>query len=152
MEVIVLWLFFFLGIILIFNTIRKPPVKDWLLCLLTAAYFTTFLGDIVVKAGLLSYPVKLFPQFQSSILYEYLLLPLMCIYFYKTTYHKTVFDWIWQALVYSSVLTVSELLLEQNTNLIHYINWSWFHTLASQFLLLLFIRWLLQLINKISER
>lgn len=148
MDFILLWFFLILGIVLLYISLKRPAFKDWLLCMLIAAYFITFLGDIVVKYQMLSYPVQLLPKFQSSVLYEYLLLPLMCIYFYQSTYCKGVFDWVWIALVYSSVLTAVEVLLEKNTGLIHYITWSWFDSLVSQFLLLLFIRWLMGLINK----
>ncbi|QKY68803.1 CBO0543 family protein [Lentibacillus sp. CBA3610] len=152
MEMVLLWLFFISGLILLYIALKKPPLRSWLLCLLTAAFFTTFLGDLVVKYNLLSYPVQLLPKFQSSVLYEYLLLPLMCVFFYQTSYHKNVLNWCWQALVYSSVLTAGEVLLQQNTDLVHYINWSWFHSLLSQFLLLLFIRWLMWLINDVAQR
>ncbi|MFD1361057.1 CBO0543 family protein [Lentibacillus salinarum] len=152
MEKILLWLFLVLGVILLSISIKKAPLKDWLLCFLTAAYFTTFLGDLIAKYHLLSYPVQLFSKFQSSVLYEYLLLPLMGLYYYQTTYHKGVVDWCWQALAYSSVLTAFEIILEQNTDLIHYINWHWSYSMVSQFLFLLLVRWLMWLINDVARK
>ncbi len=90
MELVILRLLFMLGLVLLFFSLRKPPLKEWLLCYLLAAYFGTFLGDLAAKHELISYPVKLFTQFQSSVLYEYLLLPLLSIYFYRNTYRSSM--------------------------------------------------------------
>src|SRR5699024_195872 len=152
MGIILLWIFLILGLILLNIAFKKQPLKNWLLCFLIAAYFVTILGDLVVKYELLSYPVQLFPLFQSSVLYEYLLLPVMCVYYYQRTYRRGVFNWFWMALVYSSFLTAFEVLLERNTDLVHYITWNWFYSLVSQFLLLLFIRWLMWLINDVAGK
>lgn len=148
MEMILLWLFLILGVVLLSKVLRKPPLKNWLLCFFIASYPATFLGGLVVHYHLISYPVQLFPQFQSNVLYEYLLLPLVCTYYYQASYHKGVFSSWWQALVYISVLTVVEILLEKNTDLLHYINWNWYYSLISQFLFLLLVRWLMWLINE----
>ncbi|WP_010530274.1 CBO0543 family protein [Lentibacillus jeotgali] len=152
MEIILLWLFLILGIILLTVSLKKQPLKDWLLCLLAAAYFASPLGDLVVKYEFLSYPVQLFPQFQSSILYEYLLLPLMCLFYFQSTYHKGIFSCIWQAFLYSAVLTTFEVLLEIKTALIDYIHWGWFSSFITQFLFLLFIRWLMWLVNVVVKK
>ncbi|ALX47258.1 CBO0543 family protein [Lentibacillus amyloliquefaciens] len=151
MEIILLWLFLISGLVLLTIALKKHPLKDWLICFFASAYFATVLGDLVVKAELLSYPVQLAPQFQSSVLYEYLLLPLICIVYYQTTYQTSFFYWCWQAFVYSSVVTFVEVLLETHTALIYFDSWHWYYSLISLTLFLLFIRCLLRLIYVVKK-
>ncbi|SFA84320.1 hypothetical protein SAMN04488072_102265 [Lentibacillus halodurans] len=152
MEVILLWLFLILGLVLLCISFKKPHLKDWLLCYLTAAYFAAFLGELVVYYQMLSYPVRLFPLFQSSVLYEHLLLPLVCIYYYQSSYNKGILTCLLKALLYSSVLAAFEILLEKNTDLIHYISWYWYYSLTSLFLFLLLVRSLMWLMDDITGK
>ncbi|TFJ94385.1 CBO0543 family protein [Lentibacillus salicampi] len=152
MDIILLWLFLILGLILLTISIKKGSLINWLLCFWLAAYLITFVGDLVVEYQMLTYPVQLIPHFRSSALYEYLLLPLICVYYYQATVHKSLSHSIWRAFIYSGLLTAFEVILEVNTDLIHYITWNWFYSLAGQFVLLLLIRWLMRLIAGVVRR
>lgn len=149
MERIVLWSLLIFGIALLFYSLRKPQIKDWLLIFLLASFLSTFLGVLVVEEKMLEYPVRFLSNyFSSSLLYEYLLFPVVCIYFYQTTYHSRYLNMVLQCILYTSALTIMEIYFERYTDLIEYHTWTWLHTYISTFFLMMFVRILLQLINK----
>ncbi|MEH6908620.1 CBO0543 family protein [Neobacillus drentensis] len=53
-----------------------------------------------------------------------------------------------QCILYTTVLTIIEFLFERYTELIKYHTWTWIYTFISTFLLMMFIRFLMQLINR----
>ncbi|MFC0272852.1 CBO0543 family protein [Metabacillus herbersteinensis] len=149
MERIILWLLLIIGIILLVFSLRKPPIKDWILIFLLASCFSIFLGVLVVEEKMLEYPISFLSEyFGSNLLYEYLLFPVVCIYFYQTTYYSRYLGITLQCVVYTSVLTIIEVLFEKYTDLIEYHTWTWIHTSISIFFLMMFIRIIVQLINR----
>ncbi|MBZ5753631.1 hypothetical protein M3184_17670 [Metabacillus litoralis] len=149
MEKIILWSLLIIGIALLFFSLRKPPIKDWILIFLLTSFFSVFLGVLVVEEKMLEYPISFLSKyFSSSLLYEYLLLPVVCIYFYQATYYSRYPSIILKCALYTSVLTIIEVLLERYTDLIEYHTWTWIHTFISIFFLMMFIRILMQLINR----
>lgn len=149
MERIILWSLLIMGISLLFFSLRKPVIKNWILIFLLASYFSTFLGVLVVEEKMLEYPIRFLSNyFTSSLIYEYLLFPVVCIYFYQTTYHSRFLNIVLQCILYTIVLTIIEVLFERYTELIEYHTWTWLHTYISTFILMMFIRILLQLLNK----
>lgn len=152
MEKIMLWGLLALGFILLVLILRKLPIKDGLIIFLFTSYISVIAGTIAVEEGMLDYPVKLFKRqhFHSSILFEMLLLPVVCLYFYRTTSHSTIFHIVIQSAVYSTALTVVEYLLERHTALIEYHTWTPLYTLISVFLLLILVRGFIGLIKKRS--
>jgi hypothetical protein len=148
-EKIILWSLLIIGIALLFFSLRKPPIKDWILIFLLTSFFSVFLGVLVVEEKMLEYPISFLSKyFSSSLLYEYLLLPVVCIYFYQATYYSRYPSIILKCALYTSVLTIIEVLLERYTDLIEYHTWTWIHTFISIFFLMMFIRILMQLINR----
>ena len=151
MERIALWMFLILGIILVLIGFRKPLTKEAILVFFMKAYFSTFIGVIVVEEKLLTYPVSfLSGYFDTSILFEYLLYPIVCTFYYRTSHDSTFFGMVVQAVLYSATITVIEVLLEKCTDLIEYHTWTWYYTFISLFLLSLFVRILMLVINKIE--
>lgn len=149
MERIILWLLLIIGIALLFFSLRKPPIKDWILIFLLTSCFSIFIGVLVAKKKMLEYPIRFLSKyFSSSLLYEYLLLPVVCIYFYQTTYYSKYPSIILQCALYTSALTILEVLLERYTDLIEYHTWTWIHTFISTFFLMMFVRILMLLINR----
>ncbi|SFE25289.1 hypothetical protein SAMN05216238_11158 [Lentibacillus persicus] len=149
MEIILWWIAFFIGIVLLWFSLRKLPFKEWILVYLLTSYFSIILGTIVVEENMLHYPEKVLDKhFESSILFEYLMLPAANIYFYYTTYQSKLPGMLIQSLIYSSLLTMIEVPLEKYTDLIEYHTWTWMYTFISLFLFFIFIRILMQLINK----
>jgi len=149
MERIALWMFLTIGIILMFIGFRKPLTKEAILVFFMKAYFSTFIGVIVVEEKLLTYPVSfLSGYFDTSILFEYLLYPIVCTFYYRTSHDSTFFGIVMQAVLYSTAITIIEVILEKYTDLIDYHTWTWYYTFVSIFLLSLFVRILMLLINK----
>lgn len=151
MDRFILWGFFLIGIVLLVFSFRKPFIKDWILTFFLSAYLSMFIGVLVIEEKMLEYPIRLLSDyFTSSILYEYLLFPVVCIYFYQTTYHSGFMRIVLKCLLFTSALTIIEVILEKYTDLIEYHTWTWLHTYISTFFIIMFIRMLMQLINKIK--
>lgn len=149
-DTILLWCFFFVGFVLFLFSLRKPPIKDWLLAFFLSSFFATVLGTVVIYFGLIEY-FKLGDGFHSNIIYELVLLPVISTYFYQTSYSSGLLIAVFQCLLYTLGLTVVEVLVKVYTNLIHYIYWNWFVTFITVFLFLFGMRTLLKFINQKSE-
>ncbi|NUK31596.1 hypothetical protein HT574_16330 [Parageobacillus sp. VR-IP] len=149
MDRILLWALLIIGMILLLLSLRKPLIKDTVLVYLLKAYFSSFFGVIVAEAHLIEYPVRFLGQyFDTSILFEYFLYPIMCVYFYQTSYHSSILGIIVQCALYTSALTILEVLCEKYTDLIEYHTWTWEYSFITIFLLSFFVRMLMKLINK----
>lgn len=149
MDRIMLWALLLIGITLLIFSLRKPFIKDSLIIFLFNAYLSIFIGVLVVEEKMLEYPIRFLSNyFSSSLLYEYLLFPLVCIFFYQKTYHSSYKSIVLNCLLFTSALTAIEVLFEKYTDLIKYHTWTWLHTFISTFFLMLFIRIIMQLINK----
>lgn len=151
MERIILWFSLLLAVVLLFLSLKKTPIKDWVIVYLLQAFLAIFAGVIVIEEKMLEYPVRFLPKyFDSNILYEFLILPVVCVYFNQTSYHSNIPSTILQNITYTSVLTIIEVVLEKYTNLIKYKNWNWMYTFGSTFLIMLFVRIVIGFIRKIS--
>ncbi len=147
MEIILLIIFYILGTILFLVSLKKAPRKDWLLIYFITAYFAVFLGNLLVDYHLLKYPVTIFKHLKGSVLFEFLLFPVICVYYYQTTYHSHISGVILQAVVYSGGLTLVEFFLEKYTNLIKYLQWEWYFTWISVFIFMIVVRSIMGLLN-----
>jgi hypothetical protein len=153
MDRIILWALLIIGMVLLFFSLRKPLIKDSVLVFLMKSYFSTFFGVIVVEANLVEYPVRFLGQyFDTSIIFEYFLYPIMCVYFYQTSYRSSFLGIIVQCALYTSALTILEVLCEKYTNLIMYHTWTWLYSFLTIFLLSFLVRMLMQLINKREQQ
>lgn len=150
MDNAILGVSFLLGIVLLILGFRHFPFKDGLLIFLLSGYIAVILGGLVVESGLIVYPVKLIPasHFQSSLLFELLLLPVICLWFYRLTQRYSLMGAIFMAFIFSGVLTLLEYGLEKQTDVIEYHMWTWKITLATVFLFLLMIRYVTVFIKK----
>jgi hypothetical protein len=153
MDRIILWFFLIIGIVLFIFSLRKPHLlKDTILVFLLKAYFSTFIGVIVVEKKMVEYPVRFLGKyFEASILFEYFLYPIMCIYLYQTSVHSRFLGIVIQCALYTAALTSVEFLCEKYTDLIEYHSWTWVHSYLFIFLLSLLVRLLVQWINKIEQ-
>lgn len=130
----------------LFFSFRKKPLKEWILAFLLTAYFANFFGTIVAKLNMIKYPESFLNQyFDSSILFELIAFPVLIVCFYQTTYQSNWPGILLQCTLYTTVLTIAEVILEKYTNLIIYINWNWLTTFITVFFFMLGIRILLEL-------
>jgi hypothetical protein len=152
MDRIILWSMFIIGMVLLIFSLRKPLIKDTILVFIMKAYFSSFIGVIVVEEKMVEYPVRFLSKyFDASILFEYFLYPIMCVYFYQTTYHSSYAGIVLQCALYTAALTIIEVLCEKYTDLITYHTWTWMHSFISIFLLSLSVRIIVLLLNKIEK-
>ncbi|HEU5140397.1 MAG TPA: CBO0543 family protein [Bacillales bacterium] len=153
MDKLILWTLFAVGILLLILSFRKHPVKEWILIFAITGYLCSIFGVLIVEEGMLSYPVGIFPSyFDTSPLYEYLLLPVVCIYYYQSSFDSNWRGIIGQALIYSCLLTIFEKFLETYTNLIEYYTWTWVDSFFSIFFMMIFVRGTLKLINQNNQK
>ncbi|MDL4840444.1 CBO0543 family protein [Aquibacillus rhizosphaerae] len=142
----------FLGLALLPFALNKKPRKDWIIVFLLKTFISGFLGNIVAVRNWIEYPVRLFPKtFQSSVLFENLLFPVMCVFYNRTTYKSSVFGMLYQSIIYSLPMTVIEIILERGTKLITYHKWTWYYTFFSLTGTFLIVRWITGLIRLLTK-
>lgn len=123
--------------------------RDWIAVFLFKVMIDFLWGSPVSKLKMIEYPVRLLPHYyDTSILFEVWVFPILCILYNQTTRTKGLGPIICYAVLYSAAITALEYVLERYTDLITYINWTWFtsfYTLTITFLLsrsfVAFFRW-----------
>jgi hypothetical protein len=114
-----------LGLILL---TPRDKIREAHVIFLFKQLLTWLTGLLVVEFRLIEYPVR---EFQiatlSSFSFEYFIYPAICVVvvlrfpFRKSIWHKIG----WFAL-FPTAMTILEVLIERYTNLIKYINWTWY--------------------------
>ena len=140
------------GLLLIPFAFKREKLKDWLLIFFLKGYISSFLDQIIVKKKHISYPVRFMSKyFDSSILFDYLLFPLLCVFYNRTSEKSNLHSIFLQSFIYSTPMTVLEVILEKNTNLIRYKkNWNWLITYSTLVVTFLFVRGFIAIIRKFN--
>lgn len=123
--------------------------RDWIVVFLFKSVLDFIWGSSVVEMGMIQYPIRLLPEnFDTCILFELWVFPVLCILYNQVTREKAFLPIIGYALLFSAGITMVEYPLERYTDLIKYIKWSWlttFCTVTITFLIsrafLAFFRW-----------
>ncbi|HWO95629.1 MAG TPA: CBO0543 family protein [Bacillus sp. (in: firmicutes)] len=148
-EKTILRLLCILGMGALFNLIRKPPMKDWIIVFLLKSYIASILDVLTVKKEYVKYPVNLFKIFDISLIFSYLLFPLTCVYFNQITDKSRIPDILLKTLCFSFPMAMAENWLEKNTKLIRYQkSWDWRHSFLSMASTFLLVRSLMYIIKK----
>ncbi|AGT32415.1 hypothetical protein M493_10770 [Geobacillus genomosp. 3] len=141
MERFVLWLLVAVGVGLLLLSFRFLPARDVWVSFLLNAYAASFFGSIVAGAGLLEYPVRFFAAYtDNSVIFEYLLYPVVSVYVYATSRRARWPGAAAQCAGYAAALTALEVVFERYTDLIEYRAWKWEYSLVTMFLLTLAVR------------
>ena len=140
------------GLLLIPFAFKREKLKDWFLIFFLKGYISSFLDQIIVKKKHISYPVRFMSKyFDSSILFDYLLFPILCVFYNRTSEKSNLHSIFLQSFIYSTPMTVLEVILEKNTNLIKYNkNWNWLITYLSLVITFLFVRGFIAIIRKFN--
>ena len=111
---------------------KKGPMKDWFLVYLFKTFITTMIDGPVVKKRLVTYPYRYFSRyFDTNIIFDYLIFPLLCVFYSQFTYNSKLLKTILSVFLFSLPMTIVQVILEKTTGLVKYSkNWSWFHTLS----------------------
>jgi hypothetical protein len=138
------------GLLLIPFAFKREKLKDWLLIFFLKGYISSFLDQIIVKKKRVSYPVRFMSKyFDSSILFDYLLFPILCVFYNRTSEKSNIISIFLQSFIYSTPMTVLEVILEKYTNLIKYNkNWNWLITYSALVVTFLFVRGFIAIIRK----
>jgi hypothetical protein len=148
-----LQILFISGIIAFINSIRKPPLKDWLLVFLLKGYIASILDTLAVKKGYIKYPKKFFELFDISAIFSYLIFPIFCVYFNQVTRKSSILGIIGKSILFSAPSALAEWWLEKNTKLITYKKtWTVTHSFASIAFTFLLVRFLMIIIRKTAEK
>ena len=140
------------GLLLIPFAFKREKLKDWLLIFFLKGYISSFLDQIIVKKKRISYPVRFMSKyFDSSLLFDYLLFPLLCVFYNRTSEKSNLHSIFLQSFIYTTPMTVLEVILEKKTNLIRYKkNWNWLITYSTLVVTFLFVRGFIAIIRKFN--
>jgi hypothetical protein len=154
-EIYLLRSLFVLGIISFFPLIRKKPAKqmnEWIIIFFIKSYISSFLDTIVNKKGFVSYPVRLFKIFNISVLFNYILFPLTCVYYNQLTKNSSLQGILTKSLYFSVPMAFFEDILEKNTKLVKYKNgWNSFISFFSITVTFLFVRGVISVIRFLNK-
>jgi hypothetical protein len=111
---------------------RKGSIKDWFLIFLFKGIISTLIDTPIVRKKLVQYPTRYFPRsFDTNIVFDYVIFPVVCVAYNQLTNHGKVLKIILSVFVLSIPMTIIEGLLEKNTSLVKYSErWSWLLTLT----------------------
>ena len=148
-EQIITVVSFVVALLLLIFAVDWRYFRDWIVIFLYKSVLDYTWGGPVVKQNLLEYPVRLLPQFfETSILFDYWVFPVLCVLYNQVTRKRGFWPIIFYALLFSAGMTAIEYPIEVYTDLIRYIKWSWFttfYTLTLTFLssriFIAFYRW-----------
>lgn len=140
---------FLIALLLLIFVVDWRYFRDWIVVFLFKCTLDFIWGSPVVSLKLLEYPVRLLPRYyDTSILFELWVFPILCILYNQVTKDKGIGSIIYYAVIFSAGITAIEYPLELYTNLIHYKEWTWFttfYTLIITFLMsrtfIAFFRW-----------
>ena len=122
---------------------------DWVVVFLFKGLLDAILGSIVVEMNYLEYPVRVLPQFfDTSVLFELWVFPVLCILYNQVTRERGLWPIIYYAVLWATGITIMEVPIERYTDLLLYKHWHGYTslvTLTGTFLLsrafIAFYRW-----------
>lgn len=138
------------GILLIPFAFKREKLKDWLLIFFLKGYISSFIDQMIVKNRHISYPIRFLPKyFNYSVLFDYLLFPLLCVFYNRTSLTSKPLSIFLQSFIYSLPMTLFEAIVEKYTKLIKYRNnWNWLITYSTLVTTFLFVRGFISIIRR----
>jgi len=122
--------------------IPKNKIRIAVVAFLFKQVITFLIGLLVVELGLIEYPVRSFASInRTSFDYEFYYFPVTCAVFnawYPT--HRSNLIQLGYYVLFSTVLTSFEVIIEKYTELINYIHWDWYISWISIFITFLLVR------------
>lgn len=141
-----------LGLILLPFTFKRKKLTEWLLVFFLKGYISSFFNSMIVSNKNISYPIRLMPKyFNLSILFDYLLFPILCVFYNRTSLTTKPIVTFLQSLLYSIPMTMLEVILEKYTKLVKYKkSWNWLMTYSSLAVTFLIVRFTLSIVRKFN--
>ena len=122
--------------VLLIIFVPKIKIRQAIVIFMFKQMITWFIGLLVVELRLLEYPVRSCAYAtNTSFDFEYFIYPSFCVLFNLNypegeSFVKRFMHYIY----FCSALTAVEVLVEKNTNILHYINWSSYTTFITFFI------------------
>ena len=116
--------------------IPKQKIRLAVVAFLFKQIITFLIGLMVVELGWLEYPIRLFPSInRASFTFEFYAFPVICALF-NTRYpnNRSIPIKLSYYVLFCSVMTVVEVMIEKYTELITYVHWEWYFTWISLFI------------------
>lgn len=123
--------------ILLLIFVPKAKFREAFFIFLVVQIFTWPIGLFVVQKKWIEYPVRFFSYaLKSSFSLEYFVYPAICVLFsiYYPFSSKLIYR-IGYFLVWTTLLTIAESIIEKNTDLIVYVHWNAFYTWITLFII-----------------
>ncbi len=152
-----LYLAWAVPLVSLFFYIPKDKIHLALLAFLFKEFLAWPLGLYVVDIGLIQYPIRFFENASyTSFTFEFFLFPILCSYF--NVYFpedKSFFIKMMYYFLFCTGISLLELWILHNTNLIRYIHWNvyltWISILISFYISRRFCLWFFKSYSKISS-
>ena len=122
--------------------IPKNKIRLAVVAFLFKQVITFLIGLLVVQWGLIEYPVRTFASInRTSFDYEFYIFPATCAVF-NVWYpiHQKALIQLGYYILFSTVLTIGEVIIEKYTELIKYIHWEWYTSWITIFLSFFIVR------------
>lgn len=117
------------ALLLVFKT-PKDKLREASIIFFFKQTMTWSIGLLVVESGLITYPIREFVKAgATSFSFEYFIYPSLCVIFNlqypmgKKKWKKA--GWI---VGFPTIMTIIEVIIERKTELIEYMNWTWYWT------------------------
>jgi hypothetical protein len=147
LEMFILYIMWFIPIASYLLFIPRDKQRNAQISFIFMQSVTWFLGLVIVDLGFIEYPIRFFSEVnKTSFSFEYLAYPVICAFFniyYPESKGRSI-----KFVYYASTcfaITGLELIFENYTQLIKYINWtgyiSWITLFISLYVSRLYYRW-----------
>lgn len=138
-EISILILSVLLTIFLLWKFTPKEKILDAQISFLFMQALTWLLGALVVEARLIEYPFRFMEHaYRISFTFEYFIFPAVSALFnMHFPADKSFMKKVQYSVSFPTAITIGEVILEKYTETINYINWNWYLTWTSMFIVLL---------------
>ncbi|MFT9494440.1 CBO0543 family protein [Anaerosolibacter sp.] len=129
-EYIILVIAWIITINLLIRYVPRNRSREAWLVFLFKMFLTWIFGLLVVELDMIEYPVRFFMEASmTSFTFEFFVYPAICVLFnlHYPEKKSSISQWMYYV-IYCSVISIIEVILEKYTNLIIYINWEWYWT------------------------
>ncbi|MDH7480140.1 MAG: CBO0543 family protein [Syntrophomonadaceae bacterium] len=153
LEFKITWILVVLSLVLAFFLFSRQPIHDWVTIYALKTLITSFSDTLLVSSGRIEYPLRLLADyFNTSIYFDYIGFPLLCVLYNQTTYQKNLKHIFGQALLYSTAIVLLETWALKNTRLIAYHSgWTWLHSFVTLTLTFLLVRGIMALLRRFTR-
>lgn len=134
-------------------TLRKPPIKDWIIVYLFNAVTNGIIDNILTTLDIVKYPVRIFSKlFEISVVFDFVIYPFITILYNKWTYNDRWFSIFYKIFLLAIPMLIIELWAEKKTSLIKWKKgWSWYHTYLSIVLKSIITRTCIGIVRKVEK-